>query len=84
VTVLSAFLGYFLGNRQADDRRQREQWWRVYLDLRIMESLQSKEAENMPEDVYIEQWRKHCDSVLQYLVRSELPEVEAIIRAMNP
>jgi hypothetical protein len=84
VACLSALLGYFLGNRQSDDRRKREQWWRVYLDLRIMEGLHSKETEKMPEDVYLKHWRTHRDSVLQNLVRSELPEMEAIIRAMNP
>jgi hypothetical protein len=81
--VLTALAGYFLGVRQANRQRQREQQWRIYLNLRSLEELHNPKAARIPEDKHLKLIAEHRERILQDLVGSELPEMKEILRAVN-
>jgi len=81
--LVGALAGYLLAMRLNKKQRQEEQWWQVFLNLRVLEVLDSDKNENMEEQLYIKNWEKHRELVLRNLVRSDLPEMEEIVRAVN-
>lgn len=73
------FLAIWRDNRQ----RQRNQWWNIYLGLRILTDLDSEKCDKMPEPTYQREFMKHREEILRNLVASALPETKEIIRAVN-
>jgi hypothetical protein len=81
--ILSAIAGYFVARRQANKQRQEEQCYRIYISLRSVEDLASARFNKLPEAQWIDLFSREREIIFRNLVRSDLPQMEEVIRALN-
>jgi hypothetical protein len=82
--LLTAIAGYFLARRQVNRQRQEEQCWIIYLGLRSLEDLTSPRFDKHPEQEWLKLFEQQRAIIFRNLIRSNLPQTEEVIRALNP